>query len=137
MLSTFYGGRYSHAAAMAVLFLAPWSLADAHGVPERLHACVKETDDARRLACYDRELKRAVENPKSADEPMLATVTRIVERRDGTLAITLDNGQTWAQKSRDYLPLKAGERVTIRGGAFSSNHLVTQSGRSTQVKRVR
>lgn len=136
MLSTFHG-YYSHAAAMAVLFLAPWSLADAHGVPERLHACVKETDDARRLACYDRELKRAVEHPESADEPILATVTRIVERRDGTLAITLDNGQTWAQKSRDYLPLKAGERVTIRGGAFSSNRLVTESGRSTQVKRVR
>ncbi|MGH8286887.1 MAG: hypothetical protein ACRETT_14145 [Steroidobacteraceae bacterium] len=137
MLSTFHGCRYSHVAAMAVLFLVPWSLADAHGVPERLHACVKETDDARRLACYDRELTRAVEHPESADEPILATVTRIVERGDGTLAITLDNGQTWAQKSREYLPLKAGEQVTIRGGAFSSNRMVTESGRSTQVKRVR
>jgi hypothetical protein len=129
--------RGTHVAALAALFLMSCSAASAHGVPEQLRRCGKEADDASRLACFDRELARLAEQPAAADEPVRARVTRVVERKDGTLVISLDNDQTWAQKSRGHLPVKVGEQVTLKGGAFSSTYLVTESGRTVQVKRVR
>ena|SRR5688572_26825731 len=129
--------RCSRVGLLAALLLTSWSLAAAHGVPEQLRMCGKNTDDTSRLACFDRELARLIEHPEVADEPVRAAITRIVEREDGTLVVTLDNDQTWVQKSRSHLRLKVGEQVTIKGGAFSSTYLVNEAGRSVQVKRAR
>lgn len=153
-----HGHRYSHVAprvnaaaweflqrvslallVIAVLsFVAPGPVAHAQGVPERVRACVEEGDDARRLACYDREIGRAEpELEETPGAPIHATVARIAERADGTFMVTLDNGQVWAQKARGYVPLRVGDTVTIRAGALRSVWLFTDARRSTQVKRLR
>ncbi|MEX2150954.1 MAG: hypothetical protein WD793_12125 [Steroidobacteraceae bacterium] len=51
--------------ALAALVLLPLP-AGAQGVAEVLQSCRAETDDARRLACYDRAVDRAVETSKPA-----------------------------------------------------------------------
>jgi hypothetical protein len=123
-------------AVLAMLLSIP-PLTAAHGIPEDVKACTREKEDAERLACFDRALVGKDAPGLTGDEPIRSAVTRIVERQDGTLVVTLENGQVWAQKSREHFPLKLGDEVTIRGGAFSSTHLFTDSRRSTQVKRVR
>lgn len=122
---------------VAALLLFAGSPALAHGVPDRLRECTAETDDAKRLACFDREVATMVERADEPEEPVRATVTRVIERSDGTWVVHLDNGDIYAQKSREYAPVKVGDQVTLKGGAFSSMYLTTQGKRSTQVKRLR
>jgi len=44
----------------------------AQNVPARLRACAAETDSARRLACYDREMARLSQPPVAAASPAAA-----------------------------------------------------------------
>lgn len=118
-----------------------------------LRACAAETDDVRRLACYDREIARLSASPEEQFgvrgevagrandkapelDRLTAKVMSISSRPHGELVITLDNGQVWAQKESRYIPLKVGDTVTIRSGAFGSLWLDIPSTRSsTRVKR--
>jgi hypothetical protein len=118
--------------------------AGAHGIPEGLRACARESDDAARLACFDHELARATVKTAEApaadeppEQPLTAVVSRVTERSDGTWVVTLDNGQVWAQVKRAYVPVKAGDTVRIERGALGSVYLFTPSRRSTQVKRLK
>ncbi len=116
-------GKYRLLALVALLPLA----AAAKEAESPLKACRAETDDTRRLACYDREMDRLGDAPAPAEAPVLnaeeqfgrrgnmareeiererdetrqgeltATVTEVWTRSDGLLSITLDNGQVWAQ----------------------------------------
>jgi hypothetical protein len=56
-------------AATAALALQGVPFARAQSIPPSLHACTAETDDARRLACFDREMARMSE-PKKTDQPL-------------------------------------------------------------------
>lgn len=121
---------------------------------QRVAACTREKDDARRLACFDRAAVPAVDfgvngselaRNRSADDPqqdstparISATVTGVEKRARGELVVTLDNGQVWAQKEvGPYYPIKVGDAVSIIAGTLGSHKLVVAS-RATAVTRVR
>ena len=114
------------------LALAALPFAAAAAAPESpLKACRAEADDARRLACYDREMDRLGDAPAPAEAPVMsaeerfgrrgtlareevdrernevrqgeltATITELWTRSDGLMVMTLDNGQVWAQNRPD------------------------------------
>ena len=120
-----------------------------------LRACAAETDDARRLACFDALVQRVPAMEKHAfglpamreraaeaapREPatLVAHVTRFTLQADNRLLITLDNGQTWAQVSPDArFATTVGEEVTIEKAALGSYFLTAGGHRATRVRRIR
>jgi hypothetical protein len=150
--------------AAALLGCGPALAAD-DDLAQRVAACTREPDDARRLACFDRaaapkgapraaapkvdatqtfgvqgsELARNRDDESQADSPpkrISATVTAIEKRAHGELVVTLDNGQVWAQKEVGaYFPLKAGDPVAILAGTLGSFRLIC-GNRATAVTRV-
>jgi hypothetical protein len=130
-----------------------------------LKACRAESDDSRRLACYDREIDRAQAAPLAeltAEEKfgrkgamareesdrkeqesrelgeLQAKVTEIWTRSDGLMVVTLDNGQEWKQNRPDsFFRLKTGDIVKIQPASLGSFLMSGPSKRSTRVTRVR
>ena len=151
--------------ASALLLAAVTQLAFAaeDDLAQRIAACTREQDDARRLACFDRaaapktaavpkvdttetfgvhgsELARSREDgkpdPASPPKRISAKVTAIEKRARGELVVTLDNGQVWAQKETGaYFPLKVGDAVSILAGTLGSFRLIA-GNRATAVTRV-
>jgi len=140
----------------------PSALAADDDLAQRIAACTREQDDARRLACFDRaaspkavtrkvettdtfgvqgsELARSRDDGKpeaeAAPKRISATVTAIETRARGELVVTLDNGQVWAQKDAGtYFPLKVGDSVAILAGTLGSFRLIVGK-RATAVTRV-
>jgi hypothetical protein len=68
-------------------------------------------------------------------DKITAAVTAISKRPRGEMVVTLDNGQVWAQKDAQYLPIKVGDQVTILAAALHSYKLIV-AGRVTSVTRV-
>ena len=67
-----------------------------------------------------------------------ARVRSIRREGDGLWRTELDNGQTWRELAgRTTLLLAAGDEVTINRGVLGSFSMVTPSGRSLKVNRVR
>jgi hypothetical protein len=152
-------------AALLAAALPTPALAVDDELAQRIAACTREQDDARRLACFDRaaapraaqvaapkvdatqtfgvhgsELARSrAEDKPASDTPpnkISATVTAIEKRARGELVVTLDNGQVWAQKEVGaYFPLKIGDPVAILAGTLGSFRLVA-GNRATAVTRV-
>lgn len=121
-------GRALVASAFLVGAAVRPALAADDDLAQRIAACTREHDDARRLACFDRaaapqaaaqiaapkvdatqtfgvqgsELARNRDDDKpqseTAPKKISATVTAIEKRARGELVVTLDNGQVWAQK---------------------------------------
>ena len=85
----------------------------------------------------------AITRQDEANEPpgleeLAAKVTEIAFQPRGQFIVTLDNGQVWMQKQPETkVKPRVGETVTIKDAAFGSFMLVTSSGRSTRVSRVR
>jgi hypothetical protein len=124
---------------------------------QRIAACTREQDDARRLACFDRAAASKVDatqtfgvhgselarnrvddqpEAESAPKRISATVTGIEKRARGELVVTLDNGQVWAQKEIGaFFPLKVGDPVAILAGTLGSFRLIA-GNRATAVTRV-
>jgi hypothetical protein len=76
------------------------------------------------------------ESDRQADPDRLnATVVALSARPRGERVVTLDNGQVWVQKTPQYIPIAAGDPVTILKGALRSYRLVA-GGRSTAVVRI-
>lgn len=149
---------------VAAMMAIPAALA-AEDPGAALRACRAEQDDAKRLACYDREIERqdAPAAPAATPEErfgrtgamtreeadrkeqqsrelteLQATVTEIWTRADGLMVLTLDNGQIWKQVRPDSLfRLKAGEKVKIQPAALGSFLLSGPTKRSTRVSRVK
>jgi hypothetical protein len=116
----------------------------------RLRECAALTDDAQRLACFDRtaaglaseKVREAAPPPAARPEPLpdtiTAKVTTVRELSSGELVIELDNGQSWRTRPEDSnLRLKVGDAVTISRGAFGSFRLATPGKRFARVNRVR
>jgi len=144
------------AALLATALARPVGAAD-DDLAQRIAACTREQDDARRLACFDRaaapkvdatqtfgvhgsELARNRDDDQpeaeSAPKRISATVTGIEKRARGELVVTLDNGQVWAQKETGaYFPLKVGDPVSILAGTLGSFRLIA-GNRATAVTRV-
>jgi len=131
-----------------------------------LLACRALTDDAARLACFDREsaaLGPAAARPALTPQQKFGLDTTAVAAReadagqpradvdtveaklvelhagaDGRYVFALDNGQLWRQlQAGSDLLLKAGDAVRISRGALGSFMLFTPTKRSCKVTRVR
>lgn len=149
------------ATLLATALLRPAVAADDE-LAQRVAACTREHDDAKRLACFDRaappqaaapkvkkdhafgvqgsELARSRDDdksqPGSAPKRIAATVAAIEKRTRGELVFTLDNGQVWAQKEVGaYFPVKVGDQVSILAGTLGSFRLIV-ANRATAVTRV-
>lgn len=152
-------------AVFAILVCSHASFAETN-MEQQLRVCAAERDDAVRLACFDRLAAaetNATSRPSQAADPVpeerfgihgsplaqrddkdndepesvSAKVTRLERRRDGTLLLTLDNGQVWAEKQENpRFQIRVGESVTLKRGALHSYRLVASSGRATRVTRV-
>jgi hypothetical protein len=149
-----------------VVLCAHEVFAASSGLPDSLQACTRERDDARRLACYDREMAQLAAPPvaaagappavtapaatTSADrtfglpaekpkpQTLSSTVTSVNMRSDGRLLIALANGQVWVQgDAYEAFRVAVGDAITIKPGALGSLHLYAPSGRATRVTRAR
>lgn len=67
-----------------------------------------------------------------------ASVTKAQRRSDGSIVLTLDNGQAWLQLERTQaVRLSPGDRIEIRRAALGSYLLVTPARAMIRVRRVR
>ena len=131
--------------------------ASAQTAPASLRACTAESDPARRLACYDRQMRRlsppqptprakvapSVVAPAAvapaavpATAKLTARVARL-ERSPDAMVLYLDNGQVWQQIGRASgdLGLRAGDSVSIEehlGSYWLSSRYIS----NMQVRRM-
>jgi len=82
----------------------------------------------------DVEAQKQPGAPEKVDR-INASVTALATRGHGEMVVTLDNGQVWAQKQAQYIPIKVGDQVTILAGALHSYRLIA-SGHATPVTRI-
>jgi hypothetical protein len=139
------------AVASAPVFAAIEPLADG------LRRCSLETDEQKRLACFDAlasalpkiqsdqfgitadiERKRdPVAVSKSENETLSAKIAALIEAPRGGYIFTLDNGQIWIQAElRSNIRFEVGDAVQIEHGAMSSLWLAADHHRKTRVKRI-
>jgi hypothetical protein len=137
--------------------------AAAGDVVSDLRGCATESNDSKRLACYD---KLAAENANQAeaaprvsaaeaerkfgevssrlpDQPrpltqITSTVVTVDARPNDRWAVTLENAQVWEQnESTTRVTLHPGDVVTIKRGAMSAHLLIGPSKVATYVRRIR
>lgn len=135
-------------------------------IPPELQNCVAIQRNSERLACFDRGIAALTAAPgktvaapsaestfgllssehspetaravKREDlESLTATVRSLGRASDGSLLITLDNGQSWRQLSSGDVLLRVGDSVTINRAVLGTFQMVVPSGRSAKVKRTR
>jgi len=126
-------------------------------LPTELLECRKEPDDARRLACFDREIARAapsaeqrfgyrgavarerIDREKTAApalERLQAKILSVSTTASGDWVATLDNGQVWLQvPTGTHFSLRVGDSVIITPGALGS--FLLRKGSSESSVRVR
>lgn len=85
------------------------------------------------------ELDREEQKVQAAKlEELVARITAVSSQPQGEFVITLDNDQVWVQKRPEAnVRPKIGDEVTIKAGMLGSFLLVTKSGRSTRVARLK
>jgi hypothetical protein len=130
-------------------------------VLDSVRQCVNQSDDAKRLACYDmaagrtkagrnddlgvtnqllHEKQRAagISTPAPKDLNLSAEVQTVAKAAHRKLVVTLDNGQVWAQQEELDFPLAAGDSITIRRGMLGALYLgKTGQNLTTRVRRIR
>jgi hypothetical protein len=134
------------------------ALAGAENLDDVLRRCAKESDPAKRLACFDAlvstlpqleadrfgmtsdiERRRdpvAVQQAK--DEVLSGKISGLGQTPQGELIFTLDNRQVWVQaEASPNIQFVVGEDVHIEHGAMSSLWLVADKHRKVRVKRLR
>jgi hypothetical protein len=123
---------------------------------ESIRRCSSETDQAKRLACFDAlaaslpkveadqfgltadiaRKRDPVAEHKAAEAVLPGKIAALGETRDGKLIFTLDNKQVWVQMEIKTIPFEVGDVVHIEHGAMGSLWLAADKGRKTRVKRV-
>ena len=122
-----------------------------------LRRCAGETDQAKRLACFDAlaaalpkveadqfgltadiaHKRDPVGERQVAEAVLPGKIVALREAAEGQLVFTLDNQQVWIQaevKSR--IQFAVGDVVRIEHGAMGSLWLAADKGRKTRVKRI-
>jgi hypothetical protein len=147
---------------LALIFVS--ASAAAGDIVGGLHGCATESNDSKRLACYD---KLAAENATQAeaapavsaveaerkfgdvpsrlqpDQPRPLTqitseVVKVEPRQNDRWAVTLENAQVWEQnESTTHVTLHPGDVVTIKKGAMGAHLLIGPSKVATYVRRIR
>jgi hypothetical protein len=138
------------ALASAPVFAAIEPLADG------LRRCSLETDEGKRLACFDAlasalpkiksdqfgmtvdiaRKRDPVSVSKSENESLPGKIAALVEAPRGEYIFTLDNGQIWIQAEQRSIHFEVGEAVQIEHGAMGSLWLAADHHRKTRVKRI-
>ncbi len=129
----------SNLTALVLSLSLPFTALAGDALVDRLRACAGELNDAKRLACYDREIGRTgpdenkdlgvtdemlrQERRQAGLKPAPARsvtgkVVAITRSPDGKFTVTLDNGQVWAQQEVLDFPAQAGDVVSVRRGAL-------------------
>lgn len=128
-------------------------------LPDSIQACKRETDNERRLQCYDREVAKfpltneqalglsesqvAAAQAKGSvapppEEQFSARVVTLTDRLHAGFVVKLDNGQIWVQDEMETGTFaKVGDVVSIKRGKFGAYSLEGPSGRRTKVHRFR
>jgi hypothetical protein len=133
----------------------------AHALPnplaEGLRRCSSETDEAKRLSCFDalaaalpkveqdqfgltadiaHKRDPVVEGPPVA-ETLTGTIKAVHTAPRGELVFVLDNQQVWIQAEvNSRIQFAVGETVHIEHGAMGSLWLAADKARKTKVKRI-
>jgi hypothetical protein len=151
--------RWVRALAACGVGCAMLGAAVAQVLPASIQACRKESDDARRLACFDRETARfpltpeqslglssaqiearqtaPAAAPKFKPTQLRARVVALRERPHAGFVVTLDNGQVWTQNEMEaHLGVHEGDLVTIQPAKLGGFWLVGPSGWATKVRRA-
>jgi hypothetical protein len=82
--------------------------------------------------------RREERKEKPAPTELRAAVSKVSTKPYGEYVIELDNGQVWEQpEKKSSFSIKAGDTVRITPGAMGSYFLLSDSGGSTKVRRVR
>jgi hypothetical protein len=119
--------------------------------------CASETDQTKRLACFDAlaaslpkvqadqfgltadiaRKRDPVAERQAADAVLPGTIVALGQTRDGKFIFTLDNKQVWIQAEiKTTIEFEVGDAVHIEHGAMGSLWLAADKGRKTRVKRV-
>jgi hypothetical protein len=90
------------------------------------------------VATFGREDLPNTAPPEEGPESMQAGVTAIERNDRGKHLVRLDNGQAWRQvDATDFVPVRVGDIVEIKRGAFDSYRMHRKSGgRTVTVRRV-
>jgi hypothetical protein len=150
------GARWWFGLLMSTIITA--ADAGTESLSDHLRRCSRESDETRRLACFDAlvtELprieadefgltgpiahKRDPSRPINGETGVLTgKIADLRQTPRGEWIFTLDNGQHWiqaeARASSQYL---IGESVTIEHGAMGSLWLAADHQPKTRVKRIR
>jgi hypothetical protein len=125
---------------------------------EGLRRCASETDQAKRLACFDaltaalpkveadqfgltadiaKKRDPVAERPAAVEETLTGTIKAIREAPRGELVFVLDNQQVWIQAEvNSHIQFAVGETVHIEHGAMGALWLTADKARKTKVKRI-
>ncbi len=151
----------NHTPSSFLLILAlasPSVLGAAEPLADGLRHCSIETDQQKRLACFDalagalpkietdqfgmtvdiaRKREPAAAVPKSDNDTLAGKIAALQEAPRGEYIFTLDNGQIWIQAElRSNVRFAVGEAVQIGHGAMGSLWLAADRHRKTRVKRI-
>ena len=124
---------------------------------EGLRHCASETDEAKRLSCFDslaaalpkveadqfgltadiaHKREPVVEHP-AVEETLTGTIKAVHTAPRGELVFILDNQQVWIQAEvNSRIQFAVGETVRIEHGAMGSLWLAADKARKTKVKRI-
>jgi len=132
-------------------------LAAIEPLADGLRRCSLETDEGKRLACFDAlahalpkiesdqfgmtvdiaRKRDPAANPTSENESLPGKIAALQEAPRGEYIFTLDNGQIWIQAElRSNIRFAVGEAVQIEHGAMGSLWLAADHRRKTRVKRI-
>jgi len=135
----------------------PVALALNNPLADGVRHCAAETDQAKRLECFDAlaatlpkvqadqfgltadiARKRDPAGERQAAEAVLpGKIVALGQSRDGKFIFTLDNKQVWIQaEMKTTIEFEVGDDVHIEHGAMGSLWLAADKGRKTRVKRV-
>jgi hypothetical protein len=119
---------------------------------QQIARCAGRDDDAARLACYDglfratpttAEAGFGLERRETRLDEALATIaspiTQVERMRDGTVRVTLENGQVWRQVDGSRQALwRAGDRLLVERASLGSFLAAVEgSSRYVRVRRER
>jgi hypothetical protein len=132
------------------------ALASAQSLDDAVRRCATDSDQTRRLACFDAvagslprleadrigmtadiQRQRDPSAPQTKDQVLRARISGLRQAAHGAYIFTLDNQQVWAQaEASPSVDFVVGEDVRIEHGAMSSLWLVAHHHRRTRVTRL-
>jgi hypothetical protein len=150
--------RQGSRSIMLILALASAPvLAGIEPVADGLRRCSLETDEQKRLACFDSLVsalptiksdqfgmtvdiarkRDPVAVTRSENESLAGKIAALRESPRGEYIFTLDNGQLWLQaEPRSSIQFEVGDAVRIEHGAMGSLWLTADHHRKTRIKRI-